>query len=132
MNLIPAQPTAAREAEAIIDRVNSEMDGRVKSHITEFRAFWARGETPDARLVAMGTRAGLYLALASENLAHIARIAGLLGKTLDDFIGPDLYVPPRGFVIAEDGSATLEPPAEGFDAWGDAIPEPEPELEEEV
>lgn len=131
MKLIPAQSTAAREAEAIIDGVNAQIESRVKFHITGFRQFWGPGETPDARLAAMGTRAKIYHSLAKENLEHIARMAAILGGTLHDYIAPELYVPPRAFVFAEDGSGTLEPPAEGFDAWGNLIPEPEPEPEPE-
>jgi hypothetical protein len=108
----------------------------VNDHKVFFRALWKQQPTtPDAILEAMGPHAPVLLAAAIENLEHIGRLATAVGKTLHDFISPGDYQPPRLFsadedgnlVITEVGGITLEPPAEGFDAWGDAIPEPEPE-----
>lgn len=131
MKLISTLTQAQREAEAIVDLVNDEFSRRVSFHIRVFRQFWAAGETPDARLEAMGDRAGLFLATASANLEHIAKLAAMQGMQLDEVIDPALYIPPRQFIVAEDGTATLDAPPEGHDAWGNPPPPPEPEIEPE-
>jgi hypothetical protein len=117
-------PAAEVIAKLMLHRVNASLAERVHEHISGFNTFWNSAEPPDAILTAMGNKAGLMLATASENIAHIGRLAALIGKTVEDFITSDSYTPRRAFIIAEDGTATLAPPAEGFDAWGREIPIP--------
>lgn len=111
-------------AEQILSSVNAQIAERVVYHKKQFRRFWDSPQTPDSILAAMGTNAALMLAAANENLEHIGRLAALIGCSLDDFIAPGDYQPRRGFVISQDGTATLTPPAEGFDEWGFPISEP--------
>jgi len=51
--------------------------------------------------------------------------------TLDDFLPPEWRVPRLEFVPHPDGSVTLKM-KEGYDEWGNLIPEPEPEPEPEL
>ena len=125
MNLIPTQTItrtpAQTIAEAMIDIFNAELTRRIETHSRKYLAFWESAATPDDILAAMGPAAGIVLAAASENVDHIGRLAAIVGKTVDDFLSPEFWVPRRAFIEHEDGTVTLEPPAEGFDAWGKPI-----------
>lgn len=127
--LAPVKPPAQQIAEHMLHKLNVTLAERVNDHKVFFRKFWDSPETPDEILTEMGAYAPVLLAAAGENLEHIARLAGIVGKTLHDFLTAEEYAPRRAFVIGADG-ITLAPAAEGYDAWGrliPVIPEPEPE-----
>lgn len=136
MNLVeitppPYRPAAEIIAEELLAGMNAKLALRIQDHISGFRAFWDSPETPDAICNALGTNGKIFIESSKESLRHIAALAAMAGKTLDDAISQDFYAPRRGIVIAENGTITLAPPADGFDAWGRAIPAPEPEPEPE-
>lgn len=126
--LAPVKPPAQLIAEHMLHKLNATLAERVNDHKVFFRKFWDSPETPDDLLIAMGAYAPVLLAAASENLEHITRLAGIVGKTLHDFLTAEEYSPQRAFIIGENG-ITLAPPAEGYDAWGRLIPPPMPEPE---
>ena len=106
-------PAAQAIAQSELARVNQLLSDRTSAHKERFAAFWDNSQaTPDEILAAMGTNAVLWLQAASESAGHIARLAAIVGKTLDDFLSPEFYVPRRAFVIGQDGSVTLEPEPE--------------------
>jgi hypothetical protein len=124
MNLIdlPA-PYSIPEIEKIalneLNFINHSLLRRIEEHKLKYKAFWQNYDhTPDSILEAMGTNAAIWLAAAAENVEHISRLAAIVGKTVNDFLSPDFYVPPRAFIVNPDYTVTLEPPAEGKDAWG--------------
>lgn len=126
MNLInlppPPQPNQAKLiAEHILGSMNYELIRRVEHHTSEFHKFWDSSITPDQILQEIGTNAKLMLEASRANLRNIHELAQMVGKTLADFIPQEDWYPRRSFIENVDGSATLEPPAEGFDAWGRAI-----------
>jgi hypothetical protein len=132
MNLfnLPDPPELPRDqliAERLLARLNAEIGRRSEQHASDFHAFWDDSIcTPDEILEAMGDAAPLMLATASENLTGFARLAALVGKTLNDVISPADYMPRRQFIVDEEtGAVTLAPPADGFDAWGRPIVTPE-------
>jgi hypothetical protein len=55
----------------------------------------------------MGSSAGLFFSLASENVGHIARAAEIVGKTLGDFLQPSEYVPPVAIEYHQNGTVTI-------------------------
>ena len=55
----------------------------------------------------MGGRAALWLACAAESVAHINRLATLVGKSVADFIPPEQFTPRRAFVVGTGGRVTL-------------------------
>jgi hypothetical protein len=132
MNLIniptpPQKSSAKNMAENLLIGLNQNLAARVQAHKEMYSAFWDSQDTPDdilAELNAIGG-AGILLASASENVDHIARLAGLVGKSVTDFLSEEDFVPRRAFIPTKEG-VTLAPPAEGFDLWGKEI------LEEEV
>ncbi len=105
------EPTAAElAAQSVVDAVNAEIVHRVKVHETCWQTIWENqreGATPAAVLAALGTRAALIFAFASENIDHIDRIAKLVGKTRADFIGDADCIPPLAFTVHQDGRVTL-------------------------
>ena len=135
----PAPVVPAIESFAVneLAHVNASLARRIEEHTTRFGAFWRTYDfTPDAILLQFGSSAIIWLQAAAESVDHINRLAGIVGKTIADFMPSTDYVPPRAFVVAADGTVTLEPPADGYDAWGRLIPvppapEPEPEPEPE-
>jgi hypothetical protein len=134
MQLIPTTtpeppPIAELIAERMVHDFNADLAERIYRHRKGFSNFWDNQITPDEILAAWGQRAGYMLMAASENAAHIARLAGIIGKTINDFIEPEFYEPRRAFIPAKDGTVTLAPPADGYDAWGRLIPPPMPEPE---
>ena len=117
----PPKPEAQRIADTLLHKINASLAERVHEHCANYASFWDSAETPDAILAAMGTNAEIFLMSAKENIEHIARLAALVEKQVTDFIAPTNFIPRRAFIIAQDGSATLALPAEGFDAHGNAI-----------
>lgn len=115
MELIPTTPpvlpsAAIQIAESEIKRINDLLNDRVATHRERYLAFWENpSATPDEILAALGAQAQLWLGAATESIAHLARLAALAGRTLDDLMAPEYYVPRRGFILGPDGSATLEP-----------------------
>ena len=125
----PSIPPAQVIAQHMLHRVNASLAERVHEHKAGFRAFWDSPEAPDDILAAMGDKAAIMLATAGENVDHIGRLAAIVGKTVEDFLPAEHWQPRREFVVAQDGTVTLAPPADGYDAWGREIPQPEPEPE---
>jgi len=117
----PPKPEAQRIADMLLHKVNASLAERVHEHCANYSAFWDSKETPDAIIEAMGMNAELFLMSAKENIEHIGRLAALVDKQVTDFIAPENFLPRRAFIIADDGSASLAPPADGFDAHGNAI-----------
>jgi hypothetical protein len=121
----PAKPLAQQIADSELMRLNASLETRITDHRAAFSRFWDSPITPDALLEAMGPAALIYLQAASESAAHIARLAGIVGKSLDDALPPQFYQPRREFIIdPKTGRVALAPPAEGHDAWGRLIPPP--------
>jgi hypothetical protein len=132
MNIIPLPnppppSPAQRSALNILAHINSASGQAVQRHIELFKSFWDAPSTPDEILEQIGTNASRMLAAASESAEHLQSLAVIAGVELSELIPLEFIIPRRAFAIASDGSATLLPPADGHDAWGRLIPEPEPE-----
>jgi hypothetical protein len=127
MILIPLPEEETKPAQRIIAEhllalVNAEFARRIEHHAKEFHRFWSSAATPDSILAEMGPNAGLFLAASVINLRGIEALAQLVGKTIDDAIPATDRVPRREIILHPDGSASLAPPAPGFDAWGNPLP----------
>jgi hypothetical protein len=95
-------------AATLLQAMNAEAERRAGIQRDSYNAFWHSTEaTPQQIADAMGNRAGLFFALASENVTHIARSATVVGKTLGDFLQPEEYVPPVEITYHEDGTVTI-------------------------
>jgi len=105
----PPQPEAQRIADLLLHKVNASLAERVHEHCTNYATFWDSGESPDAIIEAMDGNAALFLMSAKENIEHIGRLAALVGKQVTDFIAPEMFIPRREFIIAQDGTASIAP-----------------------
>ena len=127
MEIIPIPPPIEiPEVEKIaineLACVNASLARRVEEHKARFNAFWKNyNHSPESILEAMGPSAILWLAIAGESIEHIGRLAAIVGKTVEDFIPREMFIPPRPFIINEDMSVTVTPPDEGYDSWGRKI-----------
>ena len=118
----PAKPLAEQIAESEMIRLNDLIENRINEHRAAFVRFWDGSVPPDDIIAGMGPAALIYLQAAAESAGHIARLAGIVGKSLDDALPPAFYQPRRQFIIDAAGGVTLSPPAEGYDAWGRPVP----------
>jgi hypothetical protein len=120
-------PKEVQVANGLLLAMNQELQHRINIHTQNFEYLWKRGEgepTADQILSAMGSSAGTFILVARESLEHLATLAALVGKTLNDFISPANYEPPAEITVNPDGTVELvwpEPPAP---------PDPEPPPEE--
>jgi uncharacterized protein YdbL (DUF1318 family) len=95
-------------AATLLQAMNAEADRRAGIQRDSYNAFWHSTEaTPQQIADAMGNRAGLFFALASENVTHIARAAAVVGKELGEFLQTSEYVPPVAITYHEDGTVTI-------------------------
>jgi len=133
-DLIPIPETSpARLARiAMAEKANAAKTARIQTQRESYDAFWNSPATPDEILADFGTDALRMLMSAQESVRHIATIAEICGEQLADAIPLECVIPRREFVVEIDpdnkptGRVTLAPPADGFDAWGRPLPQPEP------
>ena len=107
----PAQQAAA-ELLATVDR---ELSRRASEHEDGWRAFWepAGGVITQQIANAMGTDGGLWLQLSRANLEHIATYAGMVGRTLNDYLPAECQSSLHPVTVNPDGSLTIETGASG-------------------
>ena len=137
------RPSAEQKAEAMMVYLQSHAQTRFAYHVRAFQEFWDSPETPDELLEALNKlildlpgggkspASAILLGFAGENLEHLTKMAGAIGLTLTDFIPKELFMPRRQFIPNPDGTISLAPPAEGYDAWGRLIPVIEEEIIDE-
>ena len=102
-------PAAQRIALSLLEKINSQLDGRVQAHKGMWSDFWQNNDaTPEEILAAMGTNAHLLLGSASESVRHINEVASLAGKTAADFLEPEEINGLRPMVANPDGTVTLQ------------------------
>lgn len=106
----PETPKAQVFAEALIATINAELTRRIACHREAFTSIWGNGSAgPTAAEIfaALGTNGALVCAVADENLAHIGRLAQLVGKSRADFLSDAECTPPATLVVHVDGTVTL-------------------------
>jgi hypothetical protein len=117
----PAERSARTVKRLLISTINAELVRRVHTHIDGVRLFWKSECTPDELVEELGTDAGPIVEASRANLRNLSDLAELVGLTLNNLMHPEDYLPPREITVNADGTVTLAPPAEGFDAWGNPI-----------
>jgi hypothetical protein len=79
-------------------------------HQRIFPLVWSSNDyTPVEFFAEAGTQAVKFMQIAGENVEHIAALAAIDGKTLNDFLDPSEYMPPVAYTVHEDGTITLHP-----------------------
>ncbi len=104
----PADPAAQVAARTIFQEVSYELQRRIALHQNLFQKVWHSTDyTPQQFFDECGAQGAKFLAIAGANVEHIASLAVIDGKTLNDLIDPSEYVPPVSYSINQDGSVTL-------------------------
>jgi len=102
----PARTSVRR----IFSETAEELQRRIAMHQRIFPLVWSSGDyTPEEWFTEAGTQAVKFMQIAGENVDHIASLAAIDGKTLNDFLSPSEYVPPRQYTANPDGTITLQP-----------------------
>ena len=105
----PADPAARAAVRTIFQEVSYELQRRIALHQNLFQKVWGQSNeyTPQEFFDECGPQGEKFLAIAGANVEHIASLAVIDGKTLNDLIDPSEYVPPVSYSINQDGSVTL-------------------------
>ena len=105
----PAATPAQQAAAELLATVDSELSRRALEHEDGWRAFWEPdgGVTTQQIADAMGTNGGLWLQLSRANLEHIATYAGMVGRTLDDYLPTECQSSLHPVAVNPDGSLTI-------------------------
>jgi hypothetical protein len=106
----PAATPAQQAAAELLATVDSELSRRASEHEDGWRAFWepAGGITTQQIADAMSTDGGLWLQLSRANLEHIATYAGMVGRTLDDYLPTECQSSLHPVTVNPDGSLKIE------------------------
>jgi hypothetical protein len=95
-------------ARTIFQEVSYELQRRIALHQNLFQKVWHSTDyTPQQFFDECGEQGAKFLAIAGANVAHIAALAVIDGKTLNDLIDPSEYTPPVSYSINQDVSVTL-------------------------
>lgn len=122
----PIDPPAESIARSLLTHANRSLDERAAEHRARFHEFWD-GPVPPADVAAgMGDLGAAYIAAATESVRHIATLAAIAGKTLDEVLPPADYAPRLPLVANDDGTLSVGTD-EDLDAWGRPIAAQEPE-----
>ena len=104
----PADPAARAAVRTIFQEVSYELQRRIALHQNLFQKVWHSTDyTPQQFFDECGPQGAKFLAIAGANVEHIAALAVIDGKTLNDLMDPAEYVPPVSYIINQDGSVTL-------------------------
>ena len=124
------RPSSEQKAEAMMVYLQSHAQTRFDYHVRAFKEFWESPESPDELINALNQliltlpndrqvpASAILLGFAGENIEHLTKLAAALGRTLQDFIPEEYWTPRRAFIPNPDGTVSLAPPTEGYDAWG--------------
>lgn len=105
----PVATPAQQAAAELLATVDKELQRRATEHEDGWRAFWepAGGITTQQIADAMGDDGGLWLQLSRANLEHIATYAGMVGRTLDDYLPTECQSSLHPVAVNPDGSLTI-------------------------
>lgn len=106
----PTDPPARAAVRRIFSETADELQRRIAMHQRIFPLVWSSNEyTPEEWFAEAGTQAVKFMQIAGENVDHIASLAAIDGKTINDFLATSEYVPPRQYTANPDGTIILQP-----------------------
>jgi uncharacterized protein YdbL (DUF1318 family) len=89
-------PVVDAIAGGLLRAVEQEALRRAGEHIDGYRAFWESTEaTPQQIADAMNGSAALFLKIARANVEHLAAVAAIIGKPLDNLLPPQYQTSPQ-------------------------------------
>ena len=98
----PHDPPARASVRLIFSRCAEELQRRIALHQNLFQKVWGQFNeyTPQQFFDECGPQGEKFLAIAGANVAHIAALAVIDGKTLNDLIDPSEYIPPVAYTVS--------------------------------
>ncbi len=122
--ITPAMKKAA-ELLTALDEITAQ---RRRDQQRLYQLLWNSPPPPDDVIAAMGADALTFLRVAQESVRHLGELGTIRANDATAFFPPGCVEPRRQFSVDPNtGAVTLEPPADGFDAWGLPVaPDPEP------
>jgi hypothetical protein len=104
----PDDPPARAAVRRIFSETAEELQRRIAMHQRIFPLVWSSNDyTPAEFFEEAGTQAVKFMQIAGENVEHIAALAAIDGKTLNDFLDPSEYTPPVPYTPHPDGTITI-------------------------
>ena len=89
-------PVSEAIAAGLLRQVEQEALRRAGEHIDGYNAFWESPEaTPQQIADAMNGSAVLFLKIARANVEHLAAVAAIIGKPLDNLLPPQYQTSPQ-------------------------------------
>lgn len=104
----PADPPARSAVRVIFSEIANELQRRIALHQNAFQKVWGEGNgyTAQEFFDECGDQGEKFLQIAGANVTHIAALAVIDGKTLNDLIDPSEYIPPVAYTV-DGGVVTL-------------------------
>lgn len=111
----PPPPPQESKAEIAVRETFREMaeenQRRIAMHQRTFRRAWLSLEyTPAEFFEAAGNQGVRFMQIGGASKNHLAALAAIEGKTLDDYISSEEYDPPVPYTPNPDGTITINPP----------------------
>lgn len=97
----PADPIARVAVRTIFQEISYELQRRIAIHQNLFAKVWNSTDyTPQEFFDECGSHGAKFLEIAGANLDHIAILAAIDDKTLNDLIDPSEYIPPVAYTVS--------------------------------
>jgi hypothetical protein len=97
----PHDPAARVACRIIFAEIANELQRRIALHQNAFQKVWGSTEyTAQEFFDECGNQGEKFLAIAGANVSHIAALAVINGKTLNDLIDPSEYIPPVAYTVS--------------------------------
>jgi hypothetical protein len=101
-------PVAETIAAGLLRQVEQEALRRAGEHIDGHRAFWNSTEaTPQQIADAMNGSAVLFLKIARANVEHLAAVAAIIGKPLENLLPTEYQSSPQTVTFLPNGYVTI-------------------------
>jgi hypothetical protein len=96
----PPDPAARVACRIIFAEIANELQRRIALHQNAFQKVWGSTEyTAQEFFDECGDQGEKFLSIAGANVSHIAVLAVIDGKTLNDLIDPSEYIPPVAYTV---------------------------------
>lgn len=97
----PIDPPARAAVRVAFTSIIDEMDHRIDIHRRLYHLVWNCPDyTPQEFFDECGDQGAKFLEIAGANLDHIAILAAIDDKTLNDLIDPSEYIPPVAYTVS--------------------------------
>ena len=108
----PEETPAERAVRESFSETAEEKERRIAFHQRTFQRVWGEnnGYTPAQFFAAAGPQGVRFMQIGGASKDHLAALAAIEGKTLDDYLSPEEYDPPLPYTAHPDGTITIDEP----------------------